>query len=112
MKPTTRVIHFVDERRKLPIRKPDEDYAASSENVFALADGVTLAWQEPYPNTSPARTAAEVTTVKLIESLKENQHKQQSRELLQTAFAAANNAYPPERSQDADLIDRWNYSQP
>jgi serine/threonine protein phosphatase PrpC len=52
------ILHYSDTRTGLPIEKPDEDFVDIQGNAFASFDGVTLLWQIPYPNPSPAFESA------------------------------------------------------
>jgi serine/threonine protein phosphatase PrpC len=69
---------------------PDEDFIYVKDNAFAAFDGVTILFQNPYPNPSPARKAAEIGAQTVVENLLVNQDKVNPEELLKDSFIKAN----------------------
>ena len=68
---------------------PDEDYIFIYKEIFSVFDGVSVLFQEPYPNPSPskrvAEIAAQVVTNEIIKA------KTKGLATLHTAFEKANN---------------------
>ncbi|MCA9392250.1 hypothetical protein KC614_03545, partial [candidate division WWE3 bacterium] len=62
MKITTDIIHY----SHFGEPRIDEDYALVNDSTFAVADGVNFLHIIPYPNPSPAYTAARITVETIV----------------------------------------------
>jgi hypothetical protein len=92
MKAQGQVIHYCDERVNLPVNKPDEDYGLVAQDIFVVTDGVTLAYQSPYPNPSPARRSAEIVAYELMTTVQQLIATENPENILPQAFAQASAA--------------------
>lgn len=72
-------------------QKPSEDYILMKDNTFAVFDGVSLLFQEPYPNPSPAAEASEVAAKAVVEVIEKALKKGEAgSNLIRAAFSEAN----------------------
>lgn len=88
LKPRVYTFHYPEQNPEN--LHPDEDFTLIDENIFAVFDGITLAFQNPYPNPSPAAKAAEMAAKSVAEKLNVKEDSLEPINLLLQAFDFAN----------------------
>lgn len=86
----TESFYFFDARSQR-INRPQEDFSLIQSNIFAVFDGVTRLFQEPYPNPSPAFEASQIAAKTIASVIQEGVLSNQNNlDLLRAAFRQAN----------------------
>lgn len=80
--------HFSSSFPNKPVR-PDEDFLLVKENTLAVFDGVTLLFQDPYPNPSPAYDVSQIAAETIAEVIAQDVS-QGTASLLSKVFKEAN----------------------
>lgn len=80
--------HFSNTFPNKPAR-PDEDFLLVKENTFAVFDGVTLLFQDPYPDPSPAYDVSQIAAETIAEVISQDVS-QGTISLLNKVFKEAN----------------------
>jgi len=68
---------------------PDEDFLLVRNNIFAVFDGVTLLFQDPYPDPSPAYDVSQIAAETIAEGISQDVS-QRTVSLLSKVFKEAN----------------------
>jgi len=82
-------LHYTHTGKKF-FHGEDEDYLKIKANIFAVFDGVTLLFQDPYPLPSPARMAAKQGVNAFIDYVQRHKNKKDKLALIRDAFEEGN----------------------
>lgn len=99
------------DKRKSHKNIPPEDTIVRDTSTFAVFDGVTLAFNEPYPNPSPAKEAATIGATTIVKYINENRKNPDKLEVLKSAFEISNSKiryYNEERKVTSQTVDFLN----
>jgi len=83
--------YFEDSRESfLAEGRVNEDLLNVKDEIFTVFDGVTMLHQKPYPNPSPAKKAAELGSLEIIDHIGKNYGDENGIKVIKKAFEHAN----------------------